>query len=102
VVFAGHRRVLRAGGYGLPRFWRACWRRFHAFLGRVHLPPGEGPAGRPPAEARADVPPATPSRGAGSGTVRRADASPGSECPCRSRAPLPRTGVSSILPGRDP
>lgn len=28
VVFAGHGRVLAAGGYGFGRYWRACWGEF--------------------------------------------------------------------------
>jgi hypothetical protein len=33
VVFAGHRQVLRPGGYGLRRFWTECWISFAAFYG---------------------------------------------------------------------
>jgi hypothetical protein len=28
VVYQGHRKVLRFGGYGPARFWSACWREF--------------------------------------------------------------------------
>ena len=41
VVYAGHRRVLRAGGYGLPRFWVACWTSFGEFVGRAPAPRAE-------------------------------------------------------------
>jgi hypothetical protein len=34
VVFAGHRPVLRAAGYGPSRFWRACWDSWSHFLDR--------------------------------------------------------------------
>lgn len=38
VVYAGHRQVLRAGGYGLPRFWASCWSSFADFVGREPVP----------------------------------------------------------------
>ncbi len=42
VVWAGHRRALRAGGYGFARFWREGWREFRAaeriFAQDVRLP----------------------------------------------------------------
>jgi hypothetical protein len=33
VVFAGHRSVLRAGGYGFAGFFASCWRSFSEYLG---------------------------------------------------------------------
>jgi len=33
VVFAGHGRVLAAGGYGFGRYWRACWGEFRGCFG---------------------------------------------------------------------
>jgi hypothetical protein len=30
LVWAGHRRALRAGGYGWRRYWRASWDRMNA------------------------------------------------------------------------
>ncbi|MGE0103137.1 MAG: hypothetical protein AB7U64_12475 [Blastocatellales bacterium] len=33
VVFAGHGRVLAAGGYGFGRYWRACWSEFGECFG---------------------------------------------------------------------
>ena len=39
VVYAGHRQVLRAGGYGLPRFWASCWSSFTDFVAREPAPP---------------------------------------------------------------
>ena len=32
VVFAGHRQVLREGGFGLRRFWKECWISFAQFF----------------------------------------------------------------------
>ena len=34
IVFAGHRRVLQAGGYDPLRYWHACWRSFNEFVRR--------------------------------------------------------------------
>ena len=34
VVFWDHRAVLRAGGYGLPAFWRSCWSEFDRWFRR--------------------------------------------------------------------
>jgi hypothetical protein len=38
VVFTGHRAVLRAGGFGPSRFWRACWDSWSHFLARTARP----------------------------------------------------------------
>jgi hypothetical protein len=35
VVYAGHRAVLGAGGYGARAFWRAGWERFDEALGAL-------------------------------------------------------------------
>src|SRR5262245_47415489 len=35
LVWVGHRRALRAGGYGWRRYWRAAWDRMGAALPRM-------------------------------------------------------------------
>ena len=44
VVFAEHRAVLCAGGYGPSRFWCACWSSYEEFLGGASLPQVAPPA----------------------------------------------------------
>src|SRR5262249_49072269 len=36
VVYAGHRRALRAGGFGFVKFWRSCWEEFGDALRRMN------------------------------------------------------------------
>lgn len=44
VVYAGHRGVLKAGGYDFRRFWNSGWSRFHEFLGPKAIPGSPPPA----------------------------------------------------------
>jgi hypothetical protein len=47
LVWIGHRRALRAGGYGWRRYWRAAWDRMNASWRRMdprrYRPDGTNP-----------------------------------------------------------